>query len=247
MDSARVALDVTAGRNRCNRARDDCAHAAGRRGDCGAAAGLRGRPRRLERRARRGPAAVSRRPDPARCPVVPLRGRVRRLLRQSPAGSRPRGRRRDAPAAGERDRPAAARRAAGDPARIDSLEVRQGERGVVLQRPCSVAWDSRDSLLEITGLELRGELGRLGADVRLDPRQPRRRRVVRPRRPDVAGARPAAREPALRRRGRDHHPAAAGCAWPARRPSPRGARGDVRSNCATRSGTRRSPRRRRPG
>jgi len=64
----------------------------------------------------------------------------------------------------QRDGPPAIR------ARVDSLDVHQGGRGVVLQRPCAIAWDSRDSLLEISGVELRGAQGRLGADLRLDPR-----------------------------------------------------------------------------
>jgi hypothetical protein len=52
---------------------------------------------------------------------------------------------------------------------LDSLELRRGDRGVVLSRPCDLAWDSADSRLRIAGLDLRGRLGRVGGDLLLTP------------------------------------------------------------------------------
>ena len=56
-------------------------------------------------------------------------------------------------------------------ARVDGLELRRGERGIVLQKPCNLAWNSADSLLQVEGLELRGQLGLLRGDLALAPQR----------------------------------------------------------------------------
>lgn len=56
-------------------------------------------------------------------------------------------------------------------ARIDSLGLRRGDRGAVLQKPCELAWDQRDRRLQVTGLDLRGRFGSMAGDLTLTPDQ----------------------------------------------------------------------------
>jgi hypothetical protein len=65
----------------------------------------------------------------------------------------------------------AARRTATVRAHVDSLELRRGDRGIVLQKPCDVGWDSGASRLVVEGLELRGQLGLVKGDLALTPQQ----------------------------------------------------------------------------